>query len=306
MGALEYRPVLKGTAVDEIIDVDMLASLAADVLRQRENIQTDLNDKGLKELMSVGTSAGGARAKAVVTLNEITGEIRSGQFDMSNKFTYWLIKFDTEKENKKGYCRIEHAYYEMASACGIDMTECRLLETGENAHFMTKRFDRIGNEKVHMQTLCALAHYDFNVPGKYSYEEMVSVMRKLHMEYEETEQIFRRMVFNVIMKNHDDHTKNFSFLMGKNGKWKLSPAYDVTYAFDPTNYWISKHQMSVNGKIDDIERNDMKKFADLVGIKDPDDIIDSVLSTASEWKGYAKRSGVPKETADAVARNIGV
>ena len=300
MGALEYRPLQNNRDHDGVIDVDMLSSLAADVLKHRENIRADLSDTGLQSLLSVGTSAGGARPKAVVGLNESTGDIRSGQLDLPEGYTYWIIKFDTEKEDKRGYCRIEYAYHEMAKACGIEMNECRLLDTGSRAHFMTKRFDRTEQGKEHMQTLCALAHYDFMVPGKHSYEETVGVMRKMHIDHGDVEQMFRRLVFNVIMMNRDDHTKNFSFLMDRNGKWRLSPAYDITYAFSPDNYWISKHQMSVNGKLDGIGRNDLKEFAHYARIRDPDDIIDLTLSVASEWKGYAKLSGVPDRTTDAI------
>ncbi|MCL2143797.1 MAG: HipA domain-containing protein, partial [Methanomassiliicoccaceae archaeon] len=250
----------------------------------------------------VGTSAGGARPKAAIALNADTGEIRSGQSDLPDGYEHWIIKFDTEAERKRGYCRIEYAYHEMAAACGIDMTECRLLDTGSKAHFMTKRFDRVNGEKKHMQTLCALAHYDFKVPGRYSYEDMLGVMRRLRLPYEDTEQIFRRMVFNVIMRNQDDHTKNFSFLMDRKGKWRLSPAYDVTYAFDPNNYWTHRHQMTVNGKVRDIGRDDMKAVAHNASINDPEDIIDTTISVASEWAAYAKRSGVPERTAEVIGR----
>jgi len=304
MGALEYYPLLKNGDIDGAIDVDMLSSLAAEVLKQRESIRTDLSDKGLRELLSVGTSAGGARPKATIALNESTGEIRSGQVDLPKGYTYWLLKFDTEEGEKIGHCRIEQAYYEMAKSCGIEMTECRLLDTGKNAHFMTKRFDRVDGEKIHMQTLCALTHRGYKDSITYSYEEMFEVMRGMHMRYGDTEQVFRRMVFNVIMRNQDDHTKNFSFLMDKKGKWSLSPAYDVTYAYDPRNFWTNQHQMSVRGKTEGIERNDLKKFAHNAGIKDPDDVIDTVLSAASEWHSYAKLSGVPERTADAVGRSL--
>jgi len=304
MGALEYHPLLRNGDVDELVDADTLSSLAEDVLRQRDGIRTDLSEKGLNELLSVGTSAGGARPKATVSLNESTNEIRSGQLDLPKGYDYWIIKFDTETENKTGYCRIEHAYYGMAKACGIEMTECRLLDTGSKAHFMTKRFDRVDGEKIHMQTLCALAHYDYKDPRRHSYEDMLGVMRRLRMQYGDTDQVFRRMVFNVIMRNQDDHTKNFSFLMGKDGKWRLSPAYDVTYAYDPSNYWTNEHQMSVNGRFSDICMNDLKDFAHNAGIKNPDDIIDMMLSVASEWDSYAKLSGVPKGTSEAVGRSL--
>jgi serine/threonine-protein kinase HipA len=304
MGALEYQPSVGNADVNEQIDVDMLSSLASDVLHRRTNVRTDLSETGLRELLSVGTSAGGARPKAAVGLNESTGEIRSGQLDLPEEYTHWIIKFDTEAVKKRGYCRIEYAYHEMAKACGINMTECRLLDTGSKAHFMTRRFDRAGGGKVHMQTLCALAHYDFKTPGRYSYEEMLGVMRRLRLPYEDTEQMFRRMVFNVVMRNQDDHPKNFSFLMNRDGRWRLSPAYDLTYAFDPENFWTHQHQMSVNGKLRDIGRDDMTEFAHSAGIRDPGDIIELTLSAASEWGEYAKRSGVPEGAADAVRRNL--
>jgi len=304
MGALEYRPSVGRPDTDEVIDIDALSSLASEVLAARENIRTDLNDERMQELLSVGTSAGGARPKATVGLNESTGEIGSGQLDLPKEYSYWIVKFDTETEKKRGYCRIEYAYHRMAVACGIRMTECRLLDTGGKAHFMTKRFDRADGEKVHMQTLCALAHYDHKVPGRYSYEDMMGVMRILRMPYEDMEQMFRRMVFNVVMRNQDDHTKNFSFLMDRNGKWRLSPAYDVTYAFDPNNYWMQRHQMSVNGKLEGIDRNDLKEFAHNAGIRDPDGMIERTLSAASDWTEYAGSAGVPKETVKAVGENL--
>jgi len=304
MGALEYEPVIGNADVNEKIDVDMLSSLASEVLGQRENFRADMSDKGLRELLSVGTSAGGARPKATVGLNERTGEIRSGQLDLPSEYTYWIIKFDTETGKKRGYCRIEYAYHEMARACGVNMTECRLLDTGSRAHFMTRRFDRTVDGKKHMLTLCALAHYDYKMPGRHSYEEALGIMRALNMPYDDMEQMFRRIVFNVIMRNQDDHTKNITFLMGRDGVWRLSPAYDVTYAFDPNNYWMHQHQMSVNGKLRDIDRNDLMEFARKAGIRDPKDVIDTTLSVASEWSDYARCSDVPKETAEAIGRKL--
>jgi serine/threonine-protein kinase HipA len=302
MGALEYEPVI-GKTYDGKIDVNKLSDLAADVLRMREDIKTDITSEGLQELLSVGISAGGARAKAVIGLND-TGDVRSGQAELPNGYSHWLIKFDTEAygPDRKGYCRIEYAYYEMAKDCGIDMTECRLLEIGTKAHFMTKRFDRIGKEKIHSQTLCALAHFDFMSPGRHSYEDMLKIMNRLRMPYTDREQMFRRMAFNVIMKNQDDHTKNFSFLLKEKGEWRLSPAYDVTYAFDPSNFWTKRHQMSVNGKLQDITRNDLIEFAQRMNIRNAKDIIDTVTNAASEWTRYAKLSGVPDRTAEKIDR----
>ncbi|MCL2317647.1 MAG: type II toxin-antitoxin system HipA family toxin [Methanomassiliicoccaceae archaeon] len=304
MGALEYQPSIGRERTDGAIEVDELASLASEILYNRENFRADLNEKGLRELINVGTSAGGARAKAVVGLNESTGDIRSGQLDLPKGFTHWIIKFDTEVEKKRGYCRIEHAYYEMAKACGINMSESKLLDTGERVHFMTKRFDRVGGERVHMQTLCGLAHYDNRVPGRYSYEDLFALMRLLIMSKEDQEQAFRRMAFNVIMENRDDHTKNISFLMGKDGKWRLSPAYDVTYAFSPDNIWISKHQMSIRGKVENITREDLMLFAEGNGIKGADDIIETILNTASQWKIYAKESMVPEGMVEKIGKRL--
>ena len=302
IGALEYYPAAE-TGYEGDIDVNRLSDLASEVLRHRDDIK--LRSSDINELISVGTSAGGARAKAVIAVNG-HGDIRSGQCDIPDGYSHWIIKFDTEPDGseKRGYCRIEHAYHEMAKDCGIDMTECRLLETGGKAHFITKRFDRIGNEKVHAQTLCAMAHYDFKVPGKHSYEDVMRLMRHLRMPYTDTEQMFRRMVFNVIMKNCDDHTKNTSFLLRKGGEWRLSPAYDVTYAFDPANYWIQRHQMSVCGKTEGIVRKDLTGFADRENIKNADDIIDTVTSAASEWERYAKLSDVPARSIERIGKAI--
>jgi serine/threonine-protein kinase HipA len=304
MGALEYRPSVERKDTDGVLDVDMLSSLAYDVLEQRENVYADINDKGLQELLTVGTSAGGARAKAVIALNEDTNEVRSGQLDLPKGYSHWILKFDTETGNKRGYCRIEHAYHEMARACGIDMTECRLLDNGDKVHFMTKRFDRADGKRKHMQTLCGSAHYDFKYPGRYSYEDAAGIMRKIGVPYADMEQLFVRMVFNVILMNRDDHTKNISFLMDGNKKWRLSPAYDVTYAYDPGSQWTSRHQLSVNGKLERIERSDLTAFAQRNGIRDADDIIDLTLSVASEWREYAKLSGVPDGTAEQIGRTL--
>ncbi|MDR2866782.1 MAG: type II toxin-antitoxin system HipA family toxin [Methanomassiliicoccaceae archaeon] len=304
MGALEYEPAA-GDGYDGAIDVNKLSDLAAEVLRQRDGMRTDASPEGIHKLLSVGTSAGGARAKAVIGMS-VAGDIRSGQTELPEGYSHWLIKFDTEPSGaeKRGYCRIEHAYYEMAKECGIDMTECRLLETDDKAHFITRRFDRTGKEKAHIQTLCALAHFDFKVPGKHSYEEMMQMMRHLRMPYPDLEQTFRRMVFNVIMRNNDDHTKNFSFILRENGEWRTAPAYDVTYAYDPANYWIQRHQMSVCGKTREITRKDIMRVAHDAGIRGAADITDTVLSTAAEWTSYARSSGVPERMTERIDKAL--
>ena len=302
MGALEYEPS-EDCAKDDDIDVNLLASLAQDVLQRRETFGTELNKEGMEKLITVGTSAGGARAKAIVAVNESTMEVRSGQLTLPKEFSHWLIKFDTEPaDKKKGCCKIEYAYHKMAADCGVDMSECRLLEIDGKAHFMTRRFDRIGMEKVHMQTLCAFGHMDFKVPGKHSYEEVFGIMRRLRLPYKDQEQLFRRMVFNVIMKNCDDHTKNTSFTLRKGGNWRLAPAYDVTYAYDPSNFWIRRHQMSINGKLEDITRKDLRDAAYAAGIKNADDVIDETLSVASRWKEYAKDSDIDENVIETIGK----
>jgi Uncharacterized protein related to capsule biosynthesis enzymes len=302
MGALEYEPS-EDDAKDDGIDVNLLASLAQDVLQRREALETELNKEGMEKLITVGTSAGGARAKAVVAVNESTMEVRSGQLTLPSEFSHWLIKFDTEPaDKKKGYCKIEYAYHKMAVDCGIYMSECRLLEIDGKAHFMTRRFDRIGIEKVHTQTLCAFGHMDFKVPGKHSYEEVFGIMRRLRLPYKDQEQLFRRMVFNAIMKNCDDHTKNVSFMLRRDGDWRLAPAYDVTYAYDPSNFWIRRHQMSINGKLEDVTRKDLTDTAYSAGIKNADDIIDSTLSVAAEWNEYAKDAGIDGNVVETIGK----
>ena len=303
MGALEYHPSLKfgKNSSSEAVEVDRLVQLARLVLVEKAGLSGKLvgdNIDGLNEIIKVGTSAGGARAKAVLAFNEATGELRSGQVDVAVGFGYWLIKFDgvTNKElgDPEGYGRIEYAYYLMAKSCGIDMADSRLLEEKGRAHFMTRRFDRSETgEKYHMQTLCGMGHLDFNEPLAYSYEDAFEVMRILRLSYPNAEQLFRRMVFNVVARNQDDHTKNISFLMNRQGKWKLAPAYDVTYAYNPNNRWIFQHQMAVNGKRHGITRNDLIAVARNMNIKRHNEIIDEVISTVQEWPRFAQKARIP-------------
>lgn len=309
MGALEFEPAKKGISnVSEKIELDSLIEAARIVLSNQKKLNVRLQEKesDLLKIMKVGTSAGGARAKAVIAYNEITHEIKSGQLNAPEGFTHWLIKLDGVTNNELGdpkhYGRIEYAYYKMAVSCGIEMTDCRLLEENGRAHFMTKRFDRIGEkEKIHMQTLCGLAHFDFNMSGAYSYEQLFQTMRMLHLSYKDAEQAYRRMVFNIVARNQDDHTKNFSFLMDKEGKWRLSPAYDVAYAYNPSGDFTSQHQMSVNGKRDNFTKEDLLKFAQSMNIKKPDEIIEEVISSVSQWDKTAQECGVSKRQIKAVA-----
>ncbi len=305
MGALEYEPVLsRPDNFSEKIEINELVSLAAEILNERRNLKTNLKskvDEGLKQIIKVGTSAGGARAKAIIAYNKNTGEVRSGQIDDLPGFEYWLIKFDGVQDNElgnpRGYGRIEYAYNRMAKDCGIETAESALFTENNRAHFMTKRFDRSGSEKLHMQTLCGIAHYDYNDPLAYSYEQAFRVMRVMRLPYTAAEQLFRRMVFNVIALNRDDHTKNISFLMDKNGVWRLAPAYDITFSYNPQSKWISRHQLSVNGKRENITLDDLLDFAKSMNIKKPLKIIDQIKNVAGEWKKYASECGVEKEQA---------
>jgi serine/threonine-protein kinase HipA len=311
MGALEYEPsteLFKNTS--EHLEIKELVGLAKEVLSEKKNLKTNLHkksDEGLLQIISVGTSAGGARAKAIIAYNEETGDVRSGQIDDLKNYNYWIIKFDgvTNKflGDPAGYGRIEFAYHKMAINAGIKMSECRLLEENSRAHFMTRRFDRTeDNTKLHMQTLCAISHFDYNDPTSYSYEQAFQVMRELRLPYNDAEQLFLRMAFNVIARNQDDHTKNISFLMDQSGTWSLSPAYDVTYAYDPQNKWMKNHQLSVNGKHTEITKEDLLSVAKEMNIKKANNLIEQITDSVRTWKKVAKEVGIPKEQIDEIAK----
>lgn len=309
MGALEYRPVLmEGGDADERIKVEELAELAERILTDRGRARAELAEgmPRYSAILKVGTSAGGARAKALIGWNEKTGEVRSGQVKLGKDFGYWLIKFDGLEENgdkdggdAAGYGKIEYAYYLMAKAAGIEMSECRLWD---GRHFMTRRFDRTAEgDKLHMQTLGALAHLDYNDPEANSYEQAFRVARRVVHSVKADEQLFRRMVFNVLACNCDDHVKNVSFLMDRNGEWSLAPAYDVTFAFRPDSIWTSGHQMGVNGKRRGITTGDLMATAKTAGINAPraTSIIEEVESTVARWPEFAEVAGVPHSVAEA-------
>ncbi len=313
MGALEFQPSHgELEASSEVLQVDELVRVARSVTEQKEAFTTTLKkaeQKALLDIIQVGTSAGGARAKAIVAFNEKTGEVRSGQIDGLKNFTYCLIKFDGVTNvalgDPKGFGRIEYAYYLMARECGIEMMPCRLLEENGRAHFLTQRFDRVVEEdgrthRLHMATLCGVAHMDFNDPLAYSYEQAFAVMRLLGLPYPAAVELFRRMCFNVIARNCDDHTKNTSFLMDPQGEWHLSPAYDMTFAYDPGNIWLKQHQMSINGKRLNITRSDLLALAKDMSIKKADVIIDEVLTGMKTWKKCAKKAGVDPEQVRAI------
>ena len=315
MGALEYHPVSGPRARPSLqVEVDSLVRLASDVLSKRDRLVTSFADRekeeALKEILRVGTSAGGARAKAVIAWNRTTGEVRSGQIGDREGFEYWLLKLDgvsgnrdKELEDPKGYGRIEYAYSKMATAAGIRMQPCELLEENGRSHFMTKRFDRLdGGEKLHMQTLGGLAHYDYNQAGANSYEQVFLAIRSLDLDMESVEEQFRRITFNILARNQDDHVKNIAFLMDKTGRWQLSPAYDVTYAYNPDGTWTANHQMTMNGKRDDFTLDDFKACAKVASMKRGREraILDEVRDAVLRWPEFAAEAGVQPEKARAI------
>ena len=313
MGALEFEPVQpKSTNVSSPVELGHLVDIAEEILTGRKDFSANLStsdEKALFEILKIGSSAGGARAKALIAFNEITGETRSGQAAAPNGFEHWLIKFDgvadTQFGASMGYGRVEMAYYQMAIDAGIQMMESRLLEENNRAHFMTKRFDRPNrDEKLHVQTFCALRHLDFNEVHLFSYEELFETMRILGLSYASAQELFRRMVFNVLAKNCDDHTKNFAFIMDQNGQWDLAPAYDICHAYRPGSEWVSQHALSINGKRKDITRQDLLLVAKNMNIKNPAKIIDHVSSVVSHWKTYANAVQVDELLRDSIDKTL--
>ena len=316
MGALEFEPVVpKASGKATKIEIDALVQIAQEILSGRQNFNTNLNEnekKALVEILKVGTSAGGARAKALISYNPDTGEVKSGQALSPTGFTHWLIKFDGVKDDQlssgnsplsssSGYGRVEMAYHRMAVDCGIEMTECRLLEENGRAHFMTRRFDRIpGKGKLHVQTFCAIQHYDFAQITSYSYEQLFQTMRILRLPYPRMEQLFRRMVFNVVARNCDDHAKNFAFIMDKKGKWDISPAYDLCHAYRPGSVWVSQQSLSVNGRRQDITIQDMLDVADQMNIKKGEPTVEHIVATVRKWLLYAAEQKVPDSISKAI------
>jgi serine/threonine-protein kinase HipA len=308
MGGLEYAPATGPKARQATrIQIDKLVDLASDILTRRDNLQGSFGvkdkEQAMRDILRVGTSAGGARAKAVIAWNPATNEVRSGQLPAGESFEYWLLKFDgvsgnrdKELEDPKGYGLIEYAYYKMAVDAGITMNECRLFEENGRHHFMTRRFDRLaGGEKLHMQSLCVLAHYDYNMAGAYSYEQALFVIRQLGLSMNAVEEMFRRMVFNIIARNQDDHVKNIAFLMDKSGTWSLAPAFDLIYSFNPAGTWTASHQMTMNGKRDNFVLEDFKACAKTAAMKRgrTEDIIEEVRKKIVHWPDYAEEVGVP-------------
>ncbi len=317
MGALEFSPVAGPKARKaKNIQIDKLVELASEILSQRDKFRVSFSEKNkqnaLADILHIGTSAGGARAKAIIAWNPTSNEVRSGQVNAGEGFEYWLLKFDgvqgnrdKELEDPKGYGAIEYACYLMARDCGIEMSECRLFEENDRRHFMTRRFDRTNTGgKIHMQSLGAIAHYDFNLAGAYSYEQALMTIRQLGLPRNAIEQQFRRMVFNIVIRNQDDHVKNIAFLMDRSGQWSLSPAFDVTYSFNPSGAWTATHQMTMNGKRENFELADFKHCAKVALMKRRQEklIIDEILAVVSNWRTYASQAGIPGQTSEKIFR----
>ena len=308
MGALEFEPAQIAPQNSFDIEISSLVEAAHKMLSKKEQLDTNLNDdeeKALIEVLKVGTSAGGARPKAVIAYNEKTGAVKSGQTTVPKGFEHWLLKLDGVSDAQfgetLGWGRVEYAYYLMAKDAGITMMECKLLEENGRAHFMTKRFDRDGNTKHHIQTWCGIQHYDYNNLYGYSYEQLFQTMRVLRLPYPEAEEMFRRMVFNVLATNYDDHTKNFSFRLKQGKSWELSPAYDVCYSYDPTNIWVSQHTLSINGKHKQITQGDLMTIAKVNNIKKGEAIIKAISKVVANWNSYAKKANVKEQLTQTIA-----
>ncbi len=313
MGALEFEPAMDiSYDANAKFEIDTLVDVAREALSDKSSFGVNLNEdkkQAISEILRLGTSAGGQRAKAIIAYNKNTGEVRSGQVDAPFGFDYYIIKLDgvsakaglKETEN---YGRLEYSFYKLARACNIEMTECSLIEENGRAHFLTKRFDRKDGKKIHMQTLCGIAHFDYRLHHGYSYEQAFNVMRALRLSYSEAKEMFKRMAFNVVVRNNDDHTKNISFLMGEDGTWRLSPAYDMVYAYNPEGGWTATHQMSVNGHFDNITRQDLISFAQQNNIREASLIIDEICDAVSQWPEIANKCEVPSQIIEHVSSNI--
>ncbi len=316
MGALEFAPVIGlRSSKSKTLDLAAMVDLASKVLTQREAFSTSLSGseaETMQDILRVGTSAGGARAKALIAWNQTTNEVRSGQVMAGPGFTYWLLKFDGVSDNRdkelsdpKGFGLIEYAYYLMARDARIDMTPCRILPENDRHHFMTKRFDRTNDGgKLHMQSLCGMAHFDFNRPDLYSYEQALQVISQLNLGAPSLEQQFRRVCFNIVARNQDDHVKNIAFLMDKSGSWSLSPAFDLSYSYNPNGTWTSQHQMSMNGKRDNFLLDDFIACGKKAILRRARalEILDETMTAVSKWSTFAEQAGVPEDRTAAILK----
>jgi serine/threonine-protein kinase HipA len=328
MGALTYSPATKRKNLNasQAIHIESLISIAQHVLDKRADFSVNLtnNDEEDKEammsLLSVGMSAGGARPKAVLAFNKGFTQVRSGQTDAPNGFKHYLMKFDGVSDHNKnqetfgdpmGYGAMEYTYHLLAKESGIDMMPCHLLNEGKRRHFITERFDRNGNEKIHVQTLNGLEHVSYKQIGSYSYAELFSTARKLKLSPDDAMQLFKRMVFNVVSRNHDDHAKNFGFLLNKDldsdYKWQLAPAYDLAYSYKPNSHWVSKHWMTLNGKQDNFTRDDFYSFEKLSPIfnkRNIDEVLNQTIEAVSKWEKLALEQEVPRSLITEVSSNL--
>lgn len=313
MGALEFEPEEPKRRLNTFkVEIEGLVDIARQMLSQREAFTTNIKteqEEAIRQMITIGTSAGGARPKAVIALNRKTGEVRSGQSNVPKGFEHWLIKLDGVSDvqlgDTQGYGRVEMAYYLMAKDCGIDMMPCELLEENGRAHFMTKRFDREeGNIKHHIQTFCGLKHFDYNEVTSFSYEQLFQTMRELRLSYPEAEEMFRRMVFNVMSRNCDDHTKNFSFRLTQGGQWELAPAYDLCFAYRPGSVWVSQHALSINGKRKNFNLEDFLAIGKNMNIKNSPDIIKNINDVVSKWTKYADMVAVDPKKKNHIGKNL--
>ncbi len=310
MGALEYKPALRREEIKSVpIKIEDMIRLAQQVLDNRMDLLVNLEekDKAIETIIRIGTSAGGARAKAIIAWNRDTHEVRSGQVLPPPGFEPWIMKFDGVNDqqlgNAQGFGRIEYSYYQMAQKADIQIMECALFEENGRAHFLTKRFDRDSHGgKIHMQSLCAIAHYDFNMAGAFGYEQALNVIHQLHLGYKPLEEMYRRMIFNIVARNQDDHTKNIAFLMERHGKWRLSPAFDVIWAYNSTGPWTNQHQMTVNGKRDNFTIDDLLEPAKQFGIKNANKIIQDVITAVKEWPMIAEINKVPESMIEKITK----
>jgi serine/threonine-protein kinase HipA len=313
MGALEFEPAQqKANKNSFYVEIDSLVDVAKKMLAEREGFDVQLSGdelQAMNEIFKIGTSAGGARPKAVIAYNPKTKGVRSGQARAPKGFEHWLIKLDgvdgAQFGESSGWGRVEYAYYLMAGDCGIDMMDCQLLEENNRAHFMTRRYDREGPDiKHHVQSLCGLQHFDFNDMYSYSYEQVFQTMRMLRLTYPEAEEMFRRMVFNVVATNYDDHTKNFAFRMKQGERWELAPAYDVCYANDPTNQWVNRQTLSINGKNENITSDDLMTIAKANSVKNGGHIIERIVEVVNNWNKYAQEVEVRKDLREWIGGNL--
>lgn len=324
MGALTYHPATRKKRLNASrhLEIKSLVEIAQKILDQREQFSVALARDGKEDieamtaLFSVGVSAGGARPKAVLAFNDDFTEVRSGQTDAPAGFTHFIMKFDGVSEQSRaretfgdpmGYGAMEYVYHQMARACGIEMMPCHLIVEGKRRHFLTQRFDRKANRKRHVQTLNGLAHVSYRQGGTYSYAELLATARELKLSADEAMQIFKRMVFNIVARNHDDHSKNFAFMLNDNNQWTLAPAYDLAYSYKPGSRWVNSHWMVLNGKRDGFLREDFytfKKLSPLFNKRKIDGIIDETIEHVSRWSALASEHGVPKKLVQLVAENL--